>query len=99
MRVFRRATAIVRASLDNGPPPGVCRITAMLPRSMKEQILHVGTSHSDTLRLAKSDTKFSELDMCLTCTWYLLTVDKNEVTLGLAENSPRHSLSIACTHG
>jgi hypothetical protein len=31
--------------------------------------------------------------------WYLLTMDKNGVTRGLAENSPRRSLLMVLTHG
>ena len=69
---------------------------------MNEQIWQQGSVHSDALRLAKSDGIFTEPLRCLTLLryfWYLLTVDRNDVTRGLAENSPLQSFSTACTQG
>jgi hypothetical protein len=66
---------------------------------MKEHIWHRGSQHVGALRLAKSDGILAEPAKWRTDIWYLLTMDKNDVIRGLAENSPRHSLSIAWTQG
>ena len=63
---------------------------------MNEQIWQRGSVHSDALRLAKSDGIFTEPLRCLTLIWYLLTMDRNDVSRGLAENSPLQSFSAAC---
>ena len=62
---------------------------------MKLQIWHFGSLHSGAFRLAKSEGIFAEPARCCMSAWYLLTMDKNDVTRGLAENSPRRSLSMA----
>ena len=49
--------------------------------------------------MAKSDGILAEPATCCKSTWYRLAVDRNDVTRGLAENSPRRNLSIACTQG
>ena len=51
------------------------------------------------LRLVKSDGTLAEPDKCRTDAWYLLTTDRNVVTRGLMENSPRHGFSYACMQG
>ena len=66
---------------------------------MNEQIWQRGSVHSDALRLAKSDGIFTEPLRCRTLIWYLLTVDRNNATRGLAETSPLLSFSTACTQG
>ena len=60
---------------------------------------HDGFSQSAAFLLAKSDRMLAEPARCRKSTWYRLAVDRNDVTRGLAENSPRHNLSIACTQG
>ena len=49
--------------------------------------------------LAKSDGALTRPDKWLILSWYLLTTDKNVVTRGLAENSPRHNFWNPSTHG
>ena len=66
---------------------------------MNEQIWQRGSVHSDALRHAKSYGIFTEPLRCLTLIWYLLTVDRNDVTWGFAENSPLQSFSTACIQG
>ena len=68
-------------------------------RATKLQIWHLGSLNSGALRLEKSEGTFVEPGRCLMLIWYLLMVDKNDMTRRLAENSLRHSLSMAQTHG
>ena len=75
------------------------RTTESSMRATKLQIWHLGSLHSAALRLEKSKGTFMGPARCRMLTWYLLMVNKNDVTRGLPENSLRHSLSMAWTHG
>ena len=55
-------------------------------------IWHDWSLHSLGCLLAWSDGRLAAPEMCLTCTWYLLTVARKVLTRELAENSPRQSL-------
>ena len=55
---------------------------------MNEQIWQRVSVHSDALQLAKSDGLFTEPLRCLTLIWYILTVDRNDVTRGLLKTLP-----------
>ena len=56
-------------------------------RVRKLQTWQWGSLHSRAFRLTKSEEMFEEPAKLRTFTWYLLTMDRNDVTLGLAENA------------
>ena len=62
---------------------------------MKLQAWHCGLLHSGAFRLEKSDGTSADPARCRTSAWYRLTTDKNDVTRGLAENSPSLNLLMA----
>ena len=58
---------------------------------IKEQMWHLGS--------VQSEGKLALPARCCRLTWYHLTVPKKDVTRGLAENLPLHSLVMAWTQG
>ena len=62
-------------------------------RATKLQIWHLGSLNSGALRLEKSEGTFVEPGRCLMLIWYLLMVDKNDMTRRLAENSLRQFIN------
>jgi hypothetical protein len=102
--IWSRDDRVVNGRHDN--PRTSCtvveRTTESSVMTIDVQIWHLCSLYSEAMRMAKSDEIFADpasLARCETMTWYLLTIDRNEVTRGLAKNSPRYSFWKAWTHG